>query len=253
MQKKKTEEEIIKSKFFDGNTIIQANSTVKEKKFLHILCGLKQYGNENDGPDLISQEKNIIYGIEYFEFDSAKNDRKGSKYRQQIANIDNSINTKIKNNDFIKNTSVLTLDSSLENYINNYKCVYNYHYSRVSEYIKRLNSDFPKLEKEIWFFIDDITPFGNHYIDNDGNPILFFPMLSKEIVRIFENSKLIKGIMFATNTASDRKIIRVYSNNDRKINILKKECEKENVTSLMSQNPLCITMVRKIKKIIFNI
>lgn len=240
------EEKKIKEKYFDGNTYLQAFSKKQAKEVLGILYNIKQYGDANKGPDLISKTNKVIYGIEHFEFDSSKNDRKGSKFKKQIGFIDNIVNNEIKIRDKVHNTSVLELEQSLNNYIENYKKIYNYHYSRISNYLEHLNNDFPNIDKEIWFFIEDVTPFGNHYLNKKCEPVLFHPMLSKELIKLYEQSPLLQGIVFATNSFGRKKKLFVYLNNKKEINSLKKECVKESVKSLLVQNPLCSTTLMKI-------
>ena len=240
------EEKKIKEKYFDGSTYLQALNEKKAQEALKILCNIEQYGDENKGPDLISKTDNIIYGIEHFEFDSTRNDKKGSRFKQQIGIIDNKVNNEIKIKDKVHNTSVLELSQDLNNYINNYKKIYSYHYSRIQSYLENLNKDYPDLKKEIWFFIEDVTPFGNHYLDNDCKPLLFHPMLSRELIELFEQSSQLQGIIFATNLFGNEKKLFVYLKSKKEINLLKKECSKESVKSLLVQNPLCSTTLMKI-------
>jgi hypothetical protein len=101
------------------------------------------------------------------------------------------------------------------------------------------------LEKEIWFFIEDVTPFGNHYFDKDCKPVLFHPMLSEELIELFEQSPQIKGIFFATSSYGNENKIYVYSNSKNEINKLKKNCKIKSVNSLIIQNPLCSTTLIK--------
>ncbi len=240
------EEMKIKAKYFDGNTYLQAFTKKQAEEILKILYNIKQYGDANKGPDLISKTNKVIYGIEHFEFDSTKNDRKGSKFKKQIGCIDNIVNNEIKIRDKVHNTSVLELEQSLNNYIENYKKIYKYHYSRIPNYLEHLNNDYPNINKEIWFFIEDVTPFGNHYLDNDCNPLLFHPMLAKELIELYEQSPLLQGIVFATNSFGNKKKLFVYLNNKKEINSLKKECVNESVKNLLVQNPLCSTTLMKI-------
>lgn len=242
------EEMKIKEKYFDGNTYIQAFTKKQVNKILEILYNIEQYGNENKGPDLISKTNNIIYGIEHFEFDCTKNDKNGSRYRQQIGVIDNKVNEDIKTKAKVKNTSILTLNQNMQNYIDSYKKAYNKHYSKINNYLEYLNNDFPNKEKEIWFFIEDVTPFGNHYLDKDYNPILFHPMLSEELIKLFDQSTQLKGILFATNSFGNEKKIFVYTKSTNEINALVKNCRNESVESLMIQNPLCVTTLIKVEK-----
>ena len=242
------EEKKIKEKYFDGNTYIQAFTKKQAKEILGILYNIEQYGDENKGPDLISKTNDIIYGIEHFEFDCTKNDKKGSRYRQQIGAIDNKVNEDIKTKAKVKNTSVLTLNQNMQNYIDSYKKAYNNHYSKIHNYLEYLNNDFPHKKKEIWFFIEDVTPFGNHYLDKDGTPILFHPMLSEELIKLFEQTAIFKGILFATNSFGNEKKIFVYTKNAEEINTLKKDCRNESVKSLIIQNPLCVTTLVKVEK-----
>lgn len=242
------DEKRIKEKYFSKNTYIQAFFQKQAKEMRKILYNIEQYGDENKGPDLVSKTNDIIYGIECFEFDSTKNDKKGSRYRQQLGIIDNKVNNEIEIKDEVHNTSVLNLSQYLENYIVNYTSIYNDHYSKITNYLGYLDNDFPNIKKEIWFFIEDVTPLGNHYLNKNGEPLQFHPMLSKELAELFEESSLLKGIIFATSTYENKKILFVYLNNEKYISKLKEECAKESVKSLLTQNILCFTTLNKIDK-----
>lgn len=245
------EEKKIKEKYFDDTTYLSCLNIDQKKlnNITDILNSIEQYGDENKGPDLVSKSNNKIYGIEHFEFDSSKNDRKGSRYKQQIGIIDNSMNKEIRYKKNVHNLSVLNLNQNIETYVNNYKVVFNNHYYKIPRYTKYLNKDFPNIDKEIWFFIEDITPFGNHYLDNNCNPQLFHPMLSIELIELLELSPALNGIFFATNSFGNAKIIFTYFNEKKERNLLKKICEKENVKNLLIQNPLCSSNLIKIDKL----
>lgn len=238
----------IEEKYFSGNTYLESTSKLKAKEHLKILSNIEQYGNENIGPDLISKTNDKIYGIEHFEFDSTKNVRKGSKYRRQIGKIDSVVNEQIKNKTEVHDMSVISLDQNIRTYIDNYNKIYSYHYSRISSYLDNLNKDFPDIEKEIWFFIEDVTPFGNHYLNEDGIPVLFHPMLSQELIELFKQSPQVKGIVFATNSFGNENKLFVYLNNDSEIAKLEQICKSKAVKNLISQNVLCSTTMIKINK-----
>ena len=113
------EENKIKEKYFNDTTYL-GYLNVEQKKLnniTNILNTIEQYGDKNKGPDLVSKYNNKIYGIEHFEFDSSKNDRKGSRYKQQIGIIDNSMNKEIRYKKKVHNLSVLALNQNIETYI----------------------------------------------------------------------------------------------------------------------------------------
>lgn len=236
-------QKIIK-KYFNGSSNLISSKVYED---YNILQHIEQYGNKKKGPDLISKVNNKIYGIEHFEFDSAKRNRKGSSYRKQTGEIDNLLNQEIKEKEYVHKTSILALNQNIQDYVKNYKESYNSHSSRIPSYLKNLNNDFPNFDKEIWFFIEDVTPFGNHYYDKNCKPVLFTPMLSQELIELFEENKQIKNIVFATSDYGNVKNIFVYSNTENEINELKKRCKEESVKGLFSQNPLLISIEKKLK------
>lgn len=118
----------------------------------------------------------------------------------------------------------------------------------MTRYIEYLEEDFSNIEKGIWFFIEDITPFGNHYLDLEGNVKLFNPMLAFDIIDLFEKSSSLKGIIFATNCYSNENKIFTFHNNNIEIKKLKKICKLENIKNLLMQNPLCSSTLIKIEK-----
>lgn len=232
----------IKLKYFNENTYLTTIEKEKIYDYQNILLNIRQYGDNNKGPDLVSIIDKKIYGIEYFEFDSTKNSGKGSNYKRQLANIDHIVDKEIENKTKVENISPLILDQNINQYINNFKKVFNQHYPKIDSYLNNLNSDYPNFEKEIWFFIEDVTPLGNTYINNSGKPKQFQPMLSLELIELLEKSSKLRGIIIAVEN-----IIYVFSNKKSEIDILKKICQNEQVDSLLIQNILCFTTLTKEK------
>lgn len=209
-------------------------------EYREVVLNLEQYGDQNKGPDMISRFENKIYGIEHFEFDSTKNSSKGSNYKRQLANIDYRTNQEIIYKNRIKNITPLMLNQNLDNYIKSYKKSFQYHYSRINSYLESLDCDFPNYEKEIWFFVEDVTPLGNNYFDKNGHPQPFHPMLCLELVELLKKSPNINGIIFAVHNE-----IFFCKNENNEIDFWENECYDKNIKSLMIQNPLCITEITK--------
>lgn len=231
----------IQQKYFNEKTYIAAIAKEKIYDYQKILQNIRPYGDVNKVPDLISIYGNKIYGIEHFEFDSTKNiAKKGSSYKRQLAKIDHKIDKEIKNKAKVENVTPLMLNQDLQQYINNFKDIFNKHYTQINQYLKNLNLDYPNSKKEIWFFIEDVTPLGNSYLNNKCKPKLFHPMLSMELIELIEKSNKIGGIILAV-----KNILYIYSNNKFEIDILKKICRKEQVSGLLVQNILCFTTQEK--------
>jgi len=231
----------IKQKYFNANVNLVTIKKEKLYEYQSILLNINQYGDNNKGPDLISIKNNKVYGIEHFEFDSTKNfHRKGSSYKRQLANIDNIVDEEIKKKNYVKNLSPLVLNQNINQYINNFKEIFNKHYSKIDSYLNNLNLDYPTLEKEIWFFIEDVTPLGNTYLDYNCNPKQFQPMLSMELITLIENSTKLRCIVIAVGH-----MLYIFSNEKEEINIIKNICQKEQVNSLLVQNILCFTSLTK--------
>jgi hypothetical protein len=181
---------------------------IDEIEINKMIRNMKKY----ERPDILSIYDNKIIGIEHFEFDSYKNDRKGSDFQRKHSVIDNKMKEAMKNDLKTKDTVILhdkiECTSSLKNYYKNFIKVFNLHYEKIDEYNEHILEDFDCENKIIyfWFFVEDVTPLGNYYFDDKRNICLLNPLFSKEIRDLLLKSPKIKGIILGQQTMDGKKV-----------------------------------------------
>ena len=220
----------------DGTAITYSNFNQEEVNKL--FKNMKAY----ERPDILSIYDNKIVAIEHFEFDSYKNNRKGSNYKIQENVIENKMQTAIKSklkdkgelilHDQIKNTS------SLNQYYMNFKKVLLSHIDNIYEYKEHIIQDFGNKKKiEFWFFAEDVTPLGNYYYRRKNNsPSLLLPF-SKDIIKIFKLHSEIKGFMFGIYAMNEYKLVLMYNDYETLKQIEENEYFQVDESEFMSFNP----------------
>ena len=125
-----------------------------------------------DCPDLYIELENQILIIEHFEFDWYKSSsRKGSVGRREKARIDRRFD-KCATNSNVCIHDVFKGETSYDYYITNVKNNFDYHYSRIDEYINNLKNEkviTPNKTIFTMFIIENTSPLGCTYADNQGD------------------------------------------------------------------------------------
>lgn len=187
---------------------------------------------EYEKPDILSIFENKIIGIEHFEFDSFKCNRKGSDYQIKYNMLDCEFRKQI-GEELLKNTSVtlhaeIESTASLDNYFNNFKRNFTEHYKKIDSYISHIEDDFGKdKEISICFFADDVTPLGNYFVESESKtPIqLLLPLYSDEIIELLNNSPKVKYLIIGTYGMNEDKLV-IIENKEEVLERFKKEkCE----------------------------
>lgn len=220
----------------DGTGITYSNFNQEEVNKL--FQNMKPY----ERPDILSIYDNKIVAIEHFEFDSYRNNKKGSNYKIQENIIEQKMQTAIKSqitdkgelilHDQIENTS------SLARYYDNFKKVLLSHIDNIPEYKEHIIQDFgDKKEIEFWFFAEDVTPLGSYYYRRTNNsPSLLLPF-SKDNIEIFKSHREIKGFIFGIYAMNEYKLVLMYNDAETLKNLEKNEYFKVEESEFMSFNP----------------
>ncbi|MCX8075274.1 MAG: hypothetical protein N2749_06805 [Clostridia bacterium] len=229
----------IVSKYFSNEiNYMNVYGDIKQEEIVKMFKSLYSY----ERPDFFSIYDNKLIGIEHFEFDSYKKNTKGSDYRKKEALINKEVdkaNKQLKvNNDMIMLHNEIVNTSSAESYINNLYTVFNSHYEKIAEYENNFKTDvnFKNMEIEIWFFIEDVTPLGNFYI-NDNDKICFFDIIHiKQFIELLAKSPNVKGIIGTSFNGKEDKI-SIIKNNSETLKVLKSECVDIETKKLQAFNP----------------
>lgn len=189
-------EEIIKKYFSkDYNATVYYN--IEQETFNKMIMNMKQF----EKPDIVSIYDKKIIGIEHFEFDSYKTNKKGSKFQFENAQMEKRIDSKLKEileeaesavvHDNIKGKA------SLDNYYSNFIANFNNHYNKIESYEKNIKANINSENKDIefWFFVEDVTPLGNYFLNEKRNTMLLNPLYSKKVRELLNKSNKIKGII----------------------------------------------------------
>lgn len=244
-----TELERIMYKYLQEENTVTTYSDIEQEEINKLFQNMMEY----ERPDILSIYDNKIIGIEHFEFDSYKNNRKGSDYKFQDNNIQKRMNETIKTE--LKNTKEVYIHDEIKNtgnlnqYYENFKKVLISHLDNIEEYKQHIANDYGNEKKiEIWFFVEDVTPLGNHCLRKGTNCISLLIPLSSEIINILKSYKEIKGIIFGIFNMKEYKLVMI--NNDEKTlnKIENDDCFKVNDEEFLSFNPQEIGFALSIPK-----
>ena len=153
--------------------------------------------------DIDSTYDNKVVGIEHFEFDSYKNTEKGSDYRLKTKHIQEQLQE-------IGTIDIINLEStsSLENYYKNFIKIFKDHYEKIGIYEDRVKMFYnTDSEVELWYFIEDVTLFGNFFRSGEDKVKRLLPIYFKEVIDTLRKSPKIKGIFLGTNIGREHQIV----------------------------------------------
>lgn len=120
---------------------------------------------DHECPDAYSIVKDVVYIIEHFEFDSFKNNKKGSQYKNEIAKNKRQLEESLINGEGMISGTIES-ESSFGHYVDNFIKHFDYHYNQINKYIENIKQEFPNIKKaKVWFFaedMDDVAPMINN-------------------------------------------------------------------------------------------
>ena len=191
-------------KVYEAERIMEHYTVRKDdlRSFSVVGCGINKEEVEcllrnwhsYDRPDIYSFCNEKIYGIEHFEYDAHKRNKRGSLQRKENNLIVEEMKQKayamLKDKDSCVLRGEIQSKANVDNYKNNFIQAFNDHYSKVHDYKNRLievaSSKKPPIS--IWFMAEDVTMLGPAW-----------PLLFPEVEEIFMQSNKIDGIIFADN------------------------------------------------------
>lgn len=204
-------------------------------------------------PDILSMFENKIIGIEHFEFDSFKRNRKGSDFKIKEYQVEKKFEEKmekvLRRKDSIIVHDQIESSSTMENYFNNFKKVFLEHYNKIDSYIKHINEDFDCSNKEIHicFFAEDVSPLGSYFLDEKRKINLLNPLFSDEIIEVLNNCQKVEYLIIGTYVLNGYKMI-IIENKKEVLERLKKEHQKIEEKDFFSFEPQTTGYAIKISK-----
>lgn len=244
----------------EAERIIEHYTVCKDdlRSFNIVECGVNQEEVEcllrnwhsYDRPDIYSFCNEKIYGIEHFEYDAHRRNKRGSLQRKEDNLIAKEMKQKayaaLKDKDSCVLRGEIRSKANVDNYKNNFIQAFNDHYSKVHDYKNRLlevaSSKNPPVS--IWFMAEDVTMLGTHINCRDNaNATLHpaWPLLFPEVEKIFMQSSKIDGIIFADNYY---KILTLVKRNKNAIAEFKKNNSQPN-SEFLFFNPHVMSIFKK--------
>jgi len=181
-----------------NNTIMTYTSEDDMENELSIFINNLKFNIER--PDLYGKFKNRLIGLEHFEFDSYKSlaRKKGSDFRKKESQIEKEFDDLAKlqmKESLYKNYNILNT-ANKENFLGNFKKIFEDHYANIDAYFNNLTSINSKIEKEIWFFIEDKSPLGSYINSREEGLKIVKPFQFVEIQDFLIKHNLVKKILY---------------------------------------------------------
>lgn len=180
-----------------------------------------------DHPDGFIKQRNKIVIIEHFEIDATNKTRKGSQTRIEENRIDNELKAINRLNKVVQHQ--MNIYISAENLTNNFIKLYNKHFQQIENYKTNLTQKGVTNENskfEICFVIEDITPLGTSYINQEGQRTVFSILDIKECVEAMIKSSV--DYVFICNQY----------NNDKKITYTQKSWLRQTIKYTVSKEKI---------------
>jgi hypothetical protein len=142
----------------------------------------------------------------------------------------------------------MTPSSSLANYKRNFLDNFSSHAQKIKVYKANIYKTFGK-KAEIWFIIEDASPFGSSYIkrrkDFSSQWLGFHPFVLKEFINLLENTKELSGVIFAN---SHDQTLQVIFNRSGVIKNLRKNAVDIEERDFMDFTPNIVGVTARISK-----
>lgn len=175
----------------------------------------------SERPDMVFVLDNQVIGVEVFEFSSyPTSNKKGNLIKRKEEIIEQEILKERRSNEKKYFTTHIETNLSKENYSNNFIKVFNEHYSKIEEYKENLKEY--NMNNQIYFLIKDCTVDGNDIIYNE-KPLLYYPLMNKEIFDFLRDKTKVDGIIFQCKTIANLNMFFFFNNSKKALDDLYEE------------------------------
>ena len=184
----------------------EISKTNLEKFFKNISKGVMI---QSDKPDIIIECETIIYGLEYFTFDSSSITKKGTSMRIEHAKIqreyDLIINKAIKNGstDTVTHNATYQSGRGIDNYVNNYIRNFQAHYEKRKVYQKNNLLKTSNKKVELGFVIENTSILPDIVLDDKRRPRQLLPFNLTELQKFMINKNEIPHIFYVTHNGNN--------------------------------------------------
>lgn len=193
------------AKIFNHNAKNGFNCLCPRDSYFLKDYGFLSYAQQNDKPDIIiPSDRNKIYAIEHFSFDSSHY-KDGSQFRKEedYSNKILSKNLKLdKDQEFKVSSSKIEYEGSIEDYIKNAINTFNDHYVKYNVYKNNLyEKNLIHSDSQIIFafYIQDLSPFANFVEGKRGANLLLF----KDFLDVIQDSYKLDCIFYSNETGGN--------------------------------------------------
>lgn len=247
-----SEFENIIEKYFQRDTKGIVYYNLNQELFDKVIKNMSQY----ERPDILSIFDNKVVGIEHFEFDSFKNNKKGSDFKVRDFKIkkrfDETMKEELEQKESIIIHDKINGESSAKNYFKNFIKVFQNHYQNIEDYLKHIQGDFECSDKEIHicFFAEDVSPLGSNFTDEECNIYLLLPMYSDEVIELLNNSPKVEYLIVGTYAINEYKMV-IIENKKEVLERFKAEHNNFNEKKFINFNPFSMCFAFKVQKDVF--
>ncbi|BES66098.1 hypothetical protein SANA_25370 [Gottschalkiaceae bacterium SANA] len=170
-----------------------------------------------DCPDLVIELPNMILAIEHFIIDQSKLTRKGSqfkcKYNMNYYNKKHQKAKKMinKKNSVSSTFEIVSTPFKYEYFMENFREIFDDHYSKVDSYKERIRIEFDEKSKPIYtiFFIECDIKIPSHF--QEGSRVEWIlPQKDIEFFSYLEDKTAINGVLVYWNSNGWTKEIKQY-------------------------------------------
>jgi len=239
----------IVEKYFQKDTKGIVYYNLSQELFDKVIKNIGKY----ERPDILSIFDNKVVGIEHFEFDSFKNNKKGSNFKVQDfkikKNFDETLKEELKQKESVIVHGKIEGESSAKNYFKNFIKVFQSHYQNIEEYLEHIQSDFDCSNKEIHicFFAEDVSPLGSNFTDEECNIHLLLPIYSDEVIELLNNSPKVEYLIIGTYAMNEYKMV-IIENKKEVLERFKSEHDNFNEEKFINFNPVSTGFAFKVPK-----
>jgi len=164
---------------------------------------------QSDRPDIIIESDTVIYGLEYFTFDSSASSKKGTSMRIERAKVqreyDAVIDKAMKNgeSETISHRTTYQSSRSIEDYVENYIRNYQAHYIKKETYLENEHLKETKKPVELGFVIENTSILPDIIYGGDKKPNILLPFNLSVLQQFMKDKEHIPHVFYITHNGNN--------------------------------------------------